>query len=75
MNSLYQRLKELSKDDFEALIDQLLQAKYPGAGITLVDGTGGDEGIDNFQGILPMGRPSGSISTSPTAFKSHSENR
>lgn len=55
MNSLYQRLKELSKDDFEALIDQLLQAKYPGAGITLVDGTGGDEGIDNFQGILQDG--------------------
>jgi len=45
----------MSKDDFEALIDQLLQAKYPGAGITLVDGTGGDEGIDNFQGILEDG--------------------
>jgi hypothetical protein len=33
-------------------IDQLLQAKYPTAGITLVEGTGGDQGIDNFQGLL-----------------------
>lgn len=55
MNSLYQRLKELSKDDFEALIDQLLQAKYPAAGIALAEGAGGDEGIDNFQGGLADG--------------------
>ncbi len=41
MNSLYQRLKELSKDDFESLIDQLLQAKYPLANIMRVEGTGG----------------------------------
>jgi hypothetical protein len=55
MNSLYQRLKEMSKDDFESLVDQLLQAKYPSANITRVDGAGGDEGIDNFQGDLSDG--------------------
>ena len=55
MNPLYQRLKEISKDDFESLIDQLLQAKYPTAGITRVEGSGGDEGIDNFQGNLSDG--------------------
>ena len=52
MNALYQRLKEISKDDFESLMDQLLQAKYPTADVTRVEGTGGDEGIDNFQGNL-----------------------
>jgi hypothetical protein len=55
MNPLYQRLKEISKDDFESLIDQLLQAKYPTAGIKRVEGSGGDEGIDNFQGNLSDG--------------------
>jgi hypothetical protein len=55
MTSLYQRLKELSKEDFESLLDQMLQAKYPGAGIMRVEGTGGDEGIDNFQGNLSDG--------------------
>lgn len=55
MTALFQRLKELSKEDFESLLDQLLQAKYPGAGIMRVEGTGGDEGIDNFQGNLSDG--------------------
>lgn len=55
MTALYQRLKELSEEEFESLLDQLLQAKYPSAGIMRVDGTGGDEGIDNFQGNLTDG--------------------
>ena len=45
----------MSKDDFESLVDQLLQAKYPSAGITRVDGAGGDEGIDSFHGSLSDG--------------------
>ena len=52
MRILYQRLKELSKDDFESLIDQILQARYPAAAITRVNGAGGDLGVDSYQGRL-----------------------
>jgi len=40
----------LLAQDFNIFLPlQLLQAKYPTAGIILVEGTGGDQGIDNFQ--------------------------
>jgi hypothetical protein len=42
----------MTRDDFEALIDQILQARYPTAGIRKVDGSGGDKGIDSFGGTL-----------------------
>ncbi|WP_263416274.1 hypothetical protein [Terriglobus albidus] len=55
VTGLYQRLKELSKNDFEALIDTLLQARFPSAGITRVDGAGGDKGVDSYHGRLKGG--------------------
>ena len=55
MSDLEQQLRYLSKEKFESFIHQLLDAKYPGAGITRVEGAGGDEGIDSFQGTLSNG--------------------
>lgn len=55
MITIQQRLRELSKENFEALVHQLLLKKYPGAGIKKVDGTGGDQGIDSFSGDLSDG--------------------
>jgi hypothetical protein len=49
------RLREMSASDFESLIQALLSYQYPGAGITRVDGSGGDEGIDSFAGNLADG--------------------
>jgi hypothetical protein len=55
MSDLEQQLRDLSKEKFEALIHQLLDAKYPGADIKRVEGSGGDKGIDSFQGTLSIG--------------------
>jgi hypothetical protein len=55
MQALYQRLKEISSDTFEKLSYQILAARYPGAGISRVDGTGGDRGVDLFSGALVNG--------------------
>ncbi|HWZ50785.1 MAG TPA: hypothetical protein VNW54_04910 [Granulicella sp.] len=55
MSDLELQQRELSKDQFESFIHQLLMAKYPGAEIKRVDGAGGDEGIDSFLGLLRVG--------------------
>jgi hypothetical protein len=55
MSDLEQQLRDLSKEKFESLIHQLLDAKYPGADIKRVDGSGGDKGIDSFRGTLTVG--------------------
>jgi hypothetical protein len=55
VSDLELQLRELSKEQFESLIHQFLMAKYPTADIKRVDGTGGDEGIDSFSGILNSG--------------------
>lgn len=55
MSDLEQQVRDLSKEKFESLIHQLLGAKYPSAGITRVDGSGGDKGIDSFRGTLSTG--------------------
>ncbi|HTW30518.1 MAG TPA: hypothetical protein VMD76_02505, partial [Candidatus Sulfotelmatobacter sp.] len=55
MSDLEQQLRDLSEEKFESLIHQLLDAKYPGAGITRVNGSGGDKGIDSFRGMLSIG--------------------
>jgi hypothetical protein len=52
MSDLGQQLRELGRDQFESLVHQILMAKYPNAGIKKVDGAGGDEGIDSFEGTL-----------------------
>ena len=55
MQALYQRLKEIGSDTFEKLSYQILAARYPGAGISRVDGSGGDRGVDLFSGALVDG--------------------
>lgn len=40
---------------FESFVYQVLKARYPNAGIKKVDGSGGDQGIDAFQGTLAEG--------------------
>jgi hypothetical protein len=55
MSSLEQQLRRLSKEQFESLVHQVLTAKYPGAGVKKVEGSGGDEGIDSFSGLLDIG--------------------
>lgn len=40
---------------FESFVYQVLKARYPNAGIKKVDGSGGDQGIDAFQGTLADG--------------------
>jgi hypothetical protein len=55
LRDLYQYLRQIGRDDFEVLIHQYLLAKYPGAGIKKVDGSGGDEGLDSFKGELKNG--------------------
>jgi hypothetical protein len=55
MIALSQRLRELSRDEFESLVHQLLLSKFPGAGIKRPEGIGGDRGIDCFLGTLADG--------------------
>lgn len=55
MTSLAQRLRELSRNQFESLVHHFLLAKFPGADIKKVEGTGGDQGIDSFSGTLADG--------------------
>lgn len=55
MQALYQRLKEIDPDRFEKLSYQILAERYPEAGITRVDGSGGDRGLDSFSGTLADG--------------------
>ncbi len=55
MGDLGRRLRELGKDQFESFVHQYLLAQYPGANIKRVEGSGGDLGIDAFQGLLSDG--------------------
>jgi hypothetical protein len=50
LQALYQRLKELDRDQFEKLCFHLLKAKYPLAKVRHVEGKAGDEGIDSYAG-------------------------
>lgn len=50
LQALYQRLKELDRDQFEKLCFHLLKAKYPLANVRHVEGKAGDEGIDSYAG-------------------------
>jgi hypothetical protein len=52
---LYQRLKELDPTTFEQFCFHLLTARHPGVTILRIEGTGGDEGIDSFEGNLDDG--------------------
>jgi hypothetical protein len=55
MDDLERQLRDFSKEKFELFVHQYLLAKYPGAEIKRVDGTGGDAGIDTFRGLLASG--------------------
>lgn len=48
-------MRELSNDNFEALVHQFLLSRFPGAGVGKVEGTGGDRGVDSFMGQLSEG--------------------
>lgn len=52
MHALYQRLRELDWDTFQRLAYQLLSARHPGLEVRHVEGAGGDEGLDVFEGVL-----------------------
>jgi hypothetical protein len=52
MGDLELQLREFSKERFEIFVHQYLAAKYPGADIKRVEGSGGDAGIDTFRGLL-----------------------
>lgn len=52
MHALYQRLRELDWDTFQRLAFQLLSERHPGLAIKHVDGSGGDKGLDLFEGSL-----------------------
>ena len=55
MDSLVRRLKELDATTFQQLCFQLMDEKYPRAGIRNVEGSAGDEGLDMFRGDLTYG--------------------
>jgi hypothetical protein len=63
VSELQQLLQLLGKEQFESLVHQALLAKYPGADIKKVDGSGGDEGIDSFSGMLDVGPAIWQVST------------
>jgi hypothetical protein len=50
-----QNLRELDPRTFERFCFHLLKEKYPGVEIRRVEGSGGDEGVDLFQGRLDVG--------------------
>jgi hypothetical protein len=55
MTEIYQRIRELSPQKFEALCYDLLQARFKGVEIRKVEGSSGDEGVDFFLGRLDAG--------------------
>jgi hypothetical protein len=55
MSDLEQQLHRLSKERFESLVHQVLTAKYPSADINRAEGSGGDQGVDSFSGLLDIG--------------------
>lgn len=52
MTDLAERLKQLDSRVFEDLCFHILKDRFPGANIKKVDGVGGDQGVDIFQGTL-----------------------
>jgi hypothetical protein len=50
-----QEIRLMDDKTFESFVYQVLSARYPNAGIKKVDGSGGDQGIDAFQGTLAEG--------------------
>jgi hypothetical protein len=55
MQEFIQRLKELDRNRFEQFCFHLLKEQYPGTELHRVQGEGGDEGVDFFQGDLEIG--------------------
>ena len=45
-------LRSLSPSKFEHLCFRVLSAKYPNARLKMVEGSGGDKGLDIFSGLL-----------------------
>jgi hypothetical protein len=56
MDALRQRLKELDPHTFQTLCFDILKEKHPNLTLRHVEGAGGDEGLDLFEGEL-LGRP------------------
>lgn len=56
MDPLRQRVKELDPHTFENLCFDVLKERLPGLKLVHIDGSGGDEGLDVFEGDLD-GRP------------------
>src|SRR6266704_4308365 len=56
MDALRQRLKELDSIAFQNLCFHILKDKYPGLALKHVEGSGGDKGLDIFEGEL-FGEP------------------
>lgn len=69
MHPLYQRLKELDGGKFEELCFHLLKERYPGSAIRRVDGKGGDEGVDHFEGDLDGGSTVWQCKTFPNGIR------
>lgn len=55
MATVAQEIGLLDEHTFEEFIHQVLIARYPSAGIKKVEGSGGDQGIDCFAGMLANG--------------------
>lgn len=55
MDSISQRLKELSRADFEKLCFYLVKERHPTANVRHVEGASGDWGADTFAGDLADG--------------------
>jgi hypothetical protein len=52
MATVEQEIRLMSEKTFEAFVHLVLKVRYPHADIKKVDGSGGDEGIDCFEGAL-----------------------
>jgi hypothetical protein len=52
---LARHLRQLEPEKFQQLCFHILKAKYPGADLKYVEGSGGDKGLDIFAGLLSDG--------------------
>ena len=55
MATIEQEIGLMDDGTFEGFVHQVLLTLYPSAGVKKVDGSGGDRGIDAFQGVLANG--------------------
>lgn len=55
MDALLQAIKNLDQTTFQQMCFQIMSEKYPNAAIHYVEGPAGDEGADQFAGILSEG--------------------